>query len=67
MSRRSISIATLPCFVLIASLAVVDAKVAARERESAEQLVAEALHREIYGLQSDRDRLLAEAVVEKEA
>ncbi|MEO8495829.1 MAG: polymorphic toxin-type HINT domain-containing protein [Planctomycetota bacterium] len=62
MSRRSFSSATLPFFVLIASVAFVDAEVAARDRESAAQLVAEALHREIYGLQSDRDRLLTAAV-----
>ncbi|MDA1050734.1 MAG: polymorphic toxin-type HINT domain-containing protein [Planctomycetota bacterium] len=62
MSRHSFSTVALPFVVLIASLGFVDAEVAARDRESAKQLVAEALHREIYGLQSDRDRLLAEAV-----
>lgn len=62
MSWRSRSTVVQSFAVLIASLGLVNAQVAARDRESAEQLVAEALHREIYGLQSDRDRLLAKAM-----
>lgn len=63
MSRRSFSAVMPPLVVLLASLVFADLQVAARDRESARQLVSEALHREIYGLQSDRDRLLAEALI----
>jgi len=63
MSRRSFTMTTRLFVLLIASIAIVSAESAASDREDAEQLVAEALHREIYGLQADRDRLLAKATV----
>ncbi|MBI2481038.1 MAG: hypothetical protein HYV60_21105 [Planctomycetia bacterium] len=62
MSRRCFSVANRSLVLLIASIGFVGAPTAASDREAAEQLVAEALHRQVYGLQSDRDRLLAEAV-----
>ncbi|HUG67606.1 MAG TPA: polymorphic toxin-type HINT domain-containing protein [Pirellulaceae bacterium] len=61
MSWRSFSVATRSVVFLIASIGVVRSEAAAADHDTAAQLVAEALHREVYGLQSDRNRLLAEA------
>ncbi|MBC8352585.1 MAG: HEAT repeat domain-containing protein [Planctomycetes bacterium] len=63
MSWRSFLTAVVSVVLLNTSFGIVAAEIAASDRESAKQLVAEALHREIYGPRSDRDRLLAEAVV----
>ncbi len=62
MSRRLFSVAYRALVLLATFLGFVNAETIAAEREAAEQLVAEALHRQVYGLQSDRDRLLSEAV-----
>ena len=62
MSRRTFLVSTLASILVLASMGIVYQQAAASDDVTAEQLVAEALHRGLYGLQSDRDRLLAEAV-----
>jgi len=62
MSRRSFTVANCSLVHLLVLIGVISSEAAASDREAAKQLVAEALHRQVYGLQSDRDRLLAEAV-----
>lgn len=62
MSWRSFPVTALSFALLGALILLVGGKAEADNREAAQQLVAEALHREIYGLQSDRNRLLAEAI-----
>jgi len=48
------------CLLPIASAAQADTR--ARQREKAGELVREAMHREIYGLSDERERLLNEAL-----
>ena len=63
MSRHPFSVTTLASLALLAVFGSAATELPAQDRAAAKQFVAEALHREIYGLQPDRDRLLAAAIV----